>query len=620
MPGPERGKNGAPVSMDQPDHFLRALRRLFRYIFVWKGTLFALMGVTAVSIAIDIAIPLLIGACVDAVYLSAYTPMAAETFLLPLFALMILYALSAALGCVHGILAAKLSLRTEAQLREDLFGKMLKMPLSDQERWKNGDLMSRATNDTRLAATAFSDALLALFSSVIVIVGSATVMISRCAELAGVSILSSAVSVILTGAFSGLLLPAFARQQASMGFLTAHVEESIRTFRTCLAGNRTEENNRLMDRRNVEYYRSSLHAAKLEGLMRPLMLFFGNLNFLLIVLSGAGLVLSGRISFGVVQSFILYSRQLMEPASELGECFAGVQAAMAGAERVFELLDAPEEAEIEKETASSGQDASGSKTVAVPSAKSHSAHENICIRFENVTFGYRKSRPVLRNLSLDIPKGGRVAIVGTSGEGKTTMVSLLPLLYDHYEGAVLLDGTEIRQIRRSVLRRRIAVVTQEPQIIDGTIMENLLYGVENASEEQIAAAVAAVGLDRVLSKMPEGGRTPLLHGGESFSQGQLQLICLSRAILRDPEVLILDEATSSLDPLTEAELRRGMEAAMKGRTCIVIAHRISSVTDAECICVLHEGRIAERGSHAALLQKNGLYAELFRQQFIGRGT
>lgn len=596
------GRDGAPGAMpERARNVPEILARLFRGALFRKDLLIALLAVTLFSIAVDLSIPLLIEGCVNAIGLSGAGGLDREGFFVCLAALALTAVLGFLLGYLHDRLAVSLSVTVETKLRQCVCDAILHMPLKSGERWTAGELISRGMNDTALAATAFSEALLSLCASIVVIVGCAVVMFLKCAPLAAISIAATLVSVILMGAVSRVLFPAIMERQSALGRVNVFAEESLRMFRAELCCGRLAQCRRRMARHNEEYYRRSVRAARLEGLMGPLMMMLGCLDFLLMVVFGARFTVSGVISLGTMQAFIVYSRQFMEPVNELGKCFAQVQSSLAAAERVFELLDtAPERTETparEKETTVFPRD--------------------VKLRVRGLDFSYQPDRQILRGIHLDIHKGERLALVGRTGAGKTSLISLLLRLYDDYSGSISLDGQDIRAMTLSTLRSRITIIPQEPQMVEGTIFENIAYGGENITQEQVYQAAEAVGLSERVRRLPQGFATLVTSGGENFSQGELQLICLARAMVRNAEILVMDESTSSMDAETELALKHGVEALTRGKTCVTIAHRLVSVTDADHICVLEDGAVAEYGTHDELMAANGLYRSLYTAQLRG---
>jgi len=582
---------------------LAILRRLYRYMLEWRGLYYGMLLLLVLNLACEIAIPLIIESAVNAITYSngLRVDYAALTVSLGMFAFVVV--MNAVMGCAQGRISAKITLNLARRLRRDAFSNLQEISVASFDRMRHGDLMSRIMNDVDLAAGAFTESFTELVSALVVVVGCAVIMFTRCASLAAISVGTGILSVAVMGVLSGLVFPVLSQRQAALGQMNTHVEESLKAFRACKAGGRMNENNRRMEGLSRDYYDRCLRASRLEFVLGPLMLVLGNLNFLLTVSFGASRILSGVITVGTMQAFIMYSRQFMEPLNAMGDYFVQAQSAMAGAERVFRLIDhAGERQEI--------------ASARVPGPAQRDGETGLT--FEDVQFAYHRNIPVLRGLSLSLKRGERLALVGRTGAGKTTMAQLLLLFYANYQGQIRLDGREIREMDPAELRRRFAVVPQEPRIVEGSLCDNLMYGCEGVERGQVEQAVREIGAEGIIARLPQGLDTPMDGVGDNLSQGQLQMICLIRALLRNASVLILDEATSSMDPETEDSLKRGMDAAMAGRTCIVIAHRLSSVWDADHIAVLSDGVISEYGTHDALMARRGTYYQLYHKQLSGK--
>ena len=389
----------------------------------------------------------------------------------------------------------------------------------------------------------------------------------------------------------------FIQQWRRTGTLNAHIEETFSGHSLVKVFGRQGEAERVFAEQNDELYEASYGAQFVSGLIMPIMMFVGNLNYVVIAVLGGLRVASGTMSLGDVQAFIQYSRQFTQPLTQVASMLNLLQSGVASAERVFELLDAPEEVEEETGRSAAIEDAHGE------------------VRFEDVSFSYDPERPLISGLSLVAQPGSTVAIVGPTGAGKTTMVNLVMRFYDPQAGRILIDGVDIASIPRGVLRGRIGMVLQDTWLFAGTIRDNIAYGRPGATEEQILEAARATFVDRFVHSLPDGYDTVIDEDGSNLSAGERQLITIARAFLSDPALLILDEATSSVDTRTELLLQQAMAALRSDRTSFVIAHRLSTIRDADLILVMEDGSIVEQGSHEELLAEGGAYARLYRSQF-----
>ena len=569
------------------------LKRLYRCMLQWRSLFYSLLVLMALSLACELLMPIVMELAINTIGFSGGLKVDMRSLAVYIGLFLFIVVLTAAAGAAQGRISARITLGLSRNLREKMFTSLMGAPVSDFERMRRGDLMSRMMTDAEMTAGAFTDSFTELVSCVVMAVGSAAIMFVKCRQLAVITVGTGILSVLVMGALSGLVFPVVRRRQAALGQLNSHVEESLKAFATCKAGGRMGENNRRMRALSDDYCAEAVKANRLEFILRPTMLVLGNLSFMLTVVFGTRQLISGAITVGVIQAFVMYSRQFMEPLSAIGEQFVKAQNALACAERVFRVIDGRDEREALSETAR--------KQV-------ENAMGDAYLAFDDVRFAYKRNLPVLQGVTFSLNKGEHLALVGRTGAGKTTLSALTLLFYFGYTGKIHLEGRELRDYDPTELRSRIAVVSQEPEIIDGTVFENMTYGSAGRTREDVWRVIRELGADGMIEKLPNGLDTCMEHAGDSLSQGELQLICLCRALLRDASVVILDEATSALDAKTEFEVVKAIKD--RGITCIVIAHRLSTIRDCDEIIVLEKGKVVERGTHDELMKLGGTYTEL----------
>ncbi len=607
-PAPPRGPGGpgGPRSMamarEKPKDVKGTVKRLVRYIGSSRYLFFSLLAIMVFVTLLSLAAPALQGYAIDAITLKQgqlhvdFPRMAAILTLLSA-----VYIASSLLTYLQGIFSAKLSQQTVRVMRGDLFEKIVHLPIRYLDTHPHGDIMSRMTNDVENISNTVSQSIGSLFSGVLTLIGSVAIMLYYSPLLTLISFVTVLLSALATMVMSKFMRKYFAAQQALLGQLNGQVEEMVTGYKTVVAFSReetakgefNETSNRLRD--------TAIRAQIFGGAMGPLMNVIGNFGFLLIAGFGGWFALSGAITIGTIQAFILYARQFTRPINEIANLYGQIQTALAGAERVFSILD----------HASERQEASGS--LAVEQVKGN-------LDFRHVHFGYVPGEPVLKDFNLTVKSGQKVAIVGATGSGKTTLVNLLTRLYDIDSGEILLDGQDIQDIPLSELRRSIAIVLQDTVLFSDTIAANIRYGRLDAGQAQVEAAAATANADHFIAQLPREYETQLSESGGNLSQGQRQLLSIARAVLADPKILILDEATSSVDTRTEMHIQQAMVALMAGRTSLIIAHRLSTIRDADNIVVIEKGRVAEMGNHDELLAAKGCYWRLYQNQFAGIAT
>ncbi len=509
------------------------------------------------------------------------------------------YLLMSLLRLAQGVFSARLSLRIVKQFREELFGKVIDLPIKYTDTHSHGDVMSRMTNDVENISTTVSQALPSLFSGVLTIVGTAAIMLWLCWQLALLSCCTIFLTVVATRLLSTYVRKYSKERQTLLGTMNGTVEEIVNGYRTVVAYNEQEHSaNRFCDVSD-KLTKAGIRTEVCSGIMGPLMNCIGNIGFVVIAAFGGYFAIHGLISVGVISAFIVYAKQFSRPINEIAQIYGQLQSAIAGAERVFQVLD------------ETSEDLYGLVW---------EDDENVAVRFEDVQFGYIKEKPVLKDFNLTIPAGKKVALVGSTGSGKSTVVNLLMRYYDIDKGAIWINDQNVEEITRDSLRKHVAIVLQDTVLFSDTIRHNLQYAKEDATDEEIKKAAKMSRCHEMIEVLPQGYDTMLTGAGENISQGQRQLLAIARAFVADPRILILDEATSNVDTRTEKAIQDAMRQVMQGRTSIVIAHRLSTIRDADLIVVLDRGHIVEQGSHEELLARKQKYYELYMTQYAGFAT
>jgi ATP-binding cassette subfamily B protein len=506
------------------------------------------------------------------------------------------YLLAAVFGWAQGYIMAGITQKTIYGLRKQVDEKLARLPLKYFDDNSRGDTLSRVTNDIDNIAQTLQQSATQVITAVLTIIGVLGMMFWISPLLAGISLLVIPLSVVVTMFIAKRSQKQFAAQWERTGTLNGHVEEMFTGHSVVKVFGRQDEAVEVFDAQNEGLYDASFRAQFISGTIQPSLGFLNNLNYVGVAVIGGLKVASGTLTLGDVQAFIQYSRQFTQPIVQTASAANILQSAAASAERVFELLDAGEE--VPETTA----------PVHLPAAEGH-------VEFRDVTFSYSPDRPLIAGLDLEARPGQTVAIVGPTGAGKTTLVNLLMRFYELDGGAILIDGVDTRDMTRDELRRTFGMVLQDTWLFKGTIRENLAYGREDAGDDEIMEAARAAHVDHFVRTLPEAYETELNDDSSNISQGQRQLLTIARAFVADPPILILDEATSSVDTRTEALIQAAMARLMQGRTSFVIAHRLSTIRDAGLILVMNEGAIIEQGTHAELMARGGFYADLYNSQF-----
>ena len=510
--------------------------------------------------------------------------------------IIVLYAVSAAFNFIQGWLLNGISQKLMYKFRNDISEKIHRLPMNYFDKVPHGEILSRITNDVDTLNNSLSQGLTTLVTSVITVIGVLFMMLRISITMTLLALLILPISGFVVSKVIKKSQKYFRQQQEYLGRVNAQVEEVFGGLTIVKAFNKEAESSREFAAKNDKLYESAWKSQFLSGLMMPVMQFIGNLGYVGVAILGGYLAIIGKIKVGDIQSFFVYIRNFTQPINQLTQVANMFQATAAAAERVFEFLEAEEEPQ----------------TVENP-LKTEGIQGNV--EFRNVKFGYYPDKIVIKNFNAKIAQGQKVAIVGPTGAGKTTIVKLLMRFYDINDGDILIDGKNIRDFNRSDLRKLFGMVLQDAWLFNGTIMDNIRYSKLDATDEEVIRAAKAAHVHHFISTLPDGYKMVLNEDASNVSQGQKQLLTIARAILADPKILILDEATSSVDTRTELLIQKAMDSLMKGRTCFIIAHRLSTIRDADLILVMNEGDIVEQGTHEELLAKGGFYANLYNSQF-----
>jgi ATP-binding cassette subfamily B multidrug efflux pump len=578
----------------KPRDFKGTMLRLWKYFGTERKYLTIVFLLILISIGIGLIIPRLLGTAIDT--MTSNNGRVDFDFLkIFILALAIAFAIDALLSFSQGWLMAGISQRIVKHLRKILFAKLHKLPISFFDLRTHGDLMSRLTNDIDNISTSVSQSTTQLLSNTLAIAGSLVMMLLLSPILTLAALITFPLILLLSKAVVSRTRLLFKEQQATLGKLNGHIEENISGIHVVKAFNHEEQIINQFDNINSKLCNIGIKAQVWSGFMMPLMNVINNLGFASIAAVGGVLASRDMITIGVIASFISYSKQFGRPLNDIANIYNTLQTAVAGAERVFEILE-------EKEEIIDPPDA-----MTLINPKGH-------IVFNDVYFSYRSDVPVLKNISFEAVPGNTIALVGPTGSGKTTIVNLLSRFYDVSEGSISIDGLDIRNYTRSSLHNCFGIVLQDTCLFNGTVRENIKYGSLDASDIEMIAAAKMANAHTFISRLPKGYDTILFENGSNLSQGQRQLLAIARAILSNPSILILDEATSSVDTRTELHIQDAMRELMKGRTSFIIAHRLSTIRDADLIIVIDKGRIIEKGNHNELMTRKGEYFQMVASQ------
>jgi ATP-binding cassette subfamily B multidrug efflux pump len=602
--GMGHGPGGGMMMMtgQKAKDFKGTLRRLLAYLKPRQNQLIAVFFAAILSTIFMIVGPKIMGTAITELFEGAYRkfqgiPGAAINFSKIgeiLLLLVGLYVLSSLFNFVQQYIMSSVAQKTVYDLREDVNEKLGKLPFTYFDGHANGETLSRVTNDIDTIGSTLQQSLTQFITSIVTIVGIIIMMLSISPILTLITIISLPLSIFAIGPILKRSQKHFADQQRTLGQLNGHIEEMYTGHQVVKAFGYEKKAGVQFDLVNEELYKAGSKAQFISGIIMPVMFFIGNISYVLICIVGGILVTQRAISIGDIQAFITYSKQFTQPITQTANIANIIQSTVAAAERVFELLD--EEEEVKEMTTANLMRAQGAVT------------------FEHVDFGYGEDL-LIEDMNINVLSGQTVAIVGPTGAGKTTLINLLMRFYELNDGTILIDGLDTRNMSRGDLRKSFGMVLQDTWLFKGTIKDNIAYGKNNATDEEIFAAAVTAHADHFIRTLPDGYDTVLNEEASNISQGQKQLLTIARAVLANPPIMILDEATSSVDTRTEVFIQQAMNRLMEGRTSFVIAHRLSTIKDADLILVMDQGRVIEQGTHAELLDANGFYADLYNSQF-----
>lgn len=592
--GRRRGPGAMGQAVEKPKDASHTLSRLTRYLGSEKLLLLLLLASVVTVTVTSLAAPALQGTGVDLILGRRWDE------LIPLLLMLLMvYLVNTLCTLSQTYVSAHLSQRIVRRMRHDLFQKIDNLSIPYLDTHASGDIMSRMTNDVENISTSISQSLGSLFAGVLTVIGTVALMFWYCWQLTLITMVTVLVTVFVTKKMSTLMRKVYRRRSEVLGQLNGHSEEMITGFRSIVAYNKQADVIEEFNRTSDELTKVGIQAEILGGSMGPLMNCISNVGFVIVSAFGGYFALKGLITVGTISAFIIYAKQFSRPINEIAQLYGTLQTAVAGAERIFELLDQPDEAK--------------NGSVSMEQMRGE-------ITFRNVNFSYVPGQRVLHDFNLTIRPGQKIALVGATGSGKTTVVNLLMRFYPADSGEILIDGINIQDIDRDFLRRNTAIVLQDTVLFTDTVENNIKYANPHAGEAAVLHAAETSNSAKFIRRLPQSYQTLLIQAGAHLSQGQRQLLTIARAVLADPRILILDEATSSVDTRTEKNIQDAMVKLMENRTSLIIAHRLSTIRDADKIVVMSQGRVVETGSHEELLAKKGNYYELYMTQFAGGQT
>ena len=600
------GHRHAPpgVVTEKPKDFKKSMAKLIKYMSKYKLGLFFVLIFSVGSTVFSIVGPKILAKATDALAdglkdkIQGTGGIDFDKIGTVLIILLGLYVVSAAMQLIQGLIMANVSQQVSYRMRKDIAAKINRLPMNYFDKKTNGEVLSRVTNDVDTLGMSLNQSLTQLITSVTTIIGVLIMMITISPTLTLVALAILPVSGLIMGFVMKHSQKYFKQQQEYLGHVNGQVEETYGGHIVVKAFNREKASVEEFDKSNKVLYRSAWRSQFFSGMMMPVMLFVGNLGYVAVAVLGAVKTMNGSMTIGDIQAFIQYVKNFTQPISQMAQVSSMVQSAAAASERVFEFLEEEEEP----------QKAEKHAPVSIKDIEAN-------VEFDHVKFGYDPEKIIIKDFSAKVKNGQKIAIVGPTGAGKTTLVKVLMRFYDLNGGSIKIDGHDIRDFDRSELREAFGMVLQDTWLFNGTIMENIRYGRLDATDEEVIAAAKAAHVHRFIETLPGGYDMVLNEEASNVSQGQKQLLTIARAILADNKILILDEATSSVDTRTEIRIQKAMDNLMKGRTSFVIAHRLSTIRDADVILVMRDGDIVEQGSHDELMALGGFYSELYNSQF-----
>lgn len=599
-PGPPGGPPGAPV--EKAKDFKASMKKMLAYLKNYKWAIFAVMLFAAASTVFNIISPKILGKATTELFTGFATKISGTGGInfskigQILLVTLLLYVFSSLMAFIQGWIMTTVSQKMTYRFRDEISKKIHRMPMKYFESKTVGEVLSRITNDVDTLGQSLNQSITTLITSVTTLIGVVVMMLSISPLMTLIALVMLPVSGTMMGVVIGKSQKYFVDQQKFLGQINGQIEEVYSGHNIVKAFNKEEDVLCEFDETNEKLFVSGWKSQYISGLMHPIMSFVGNLGYVGVAVSGSVLVARGTIAVGDIQSFIQYVKNFTQPITQVAQVFNMLQSMAAAAERVFEFLDEEEE-EIFAENPVKDVEIKGAVT------------------FDHIKFGYQPDKIIIHDFCSEIEPGQMIAIVGPTGAGKTTIVKLLMRFYDVDEGAILVDGHNIKDFNRSELREQFGMVLQDTWLFKGTIMENIRYGRLTATDEEVIAAAKAAHADHFIRTLPGGYQMELNEDATNVSQGQRQLLTIARAILADNRILILDEATSSVDTRTEVRIQKAMNNLMRGRTSFVIAHRLSTIREADKILVMKDGDIIEQGRHEELLAAGGFYAQLYNSQF-----